>query len=95
MSKMIKINGEYVAVRQGLMERVWELNGVMMVNGFEMNATLYIRGTENEMREYMESDNPFKFGYHCHAVDFNKAKKITNKIYIAPQIDDNKKIGNI
>lgn len=95
MSKMVKINDEYVAVRQGLMERVWELNGLTMVNGFEVNVTLYVRGTENEMREYMESDNPFEFGYHYSAVDFNKAKKITNKIYIAPQIDDGKQIGNI
>lgn len=95
MSKMVKINGEYVAVRQGLMERVWELSGSMVINGFEMNTTLYVRGTENEMRTYMESESPFKFGYHYSAVDFETVKKITNKIYLAPQIDDGKNIGNI
>lgn len=84
MSNVVKLFGEFVPVRGGLMERVWELNGWLHVNGFLVQAKMFVRGTEIEMREYIDTEMP-DFTYSYHAVGFDEAKKITSKVYIAPK----------
>lgn len=91
MNNLVKINGRYVSVRQGLMERVWKLTGSVTMNGFKMETSLYIRGTEIEMREYINSELP-NFNYVYSAVSFDDENKVN--AYLAPQINGHK-IGNI
>ena len=81
----VKIDGKVYPVRNGLMERVWEF--ALDINKFK--TYLYIRGTEQEVVEYVESE--LNYNYHYHAIDEDdvwEIKKLRQKIYIAPQIDE-------
>lgn len=78
--------GYIYPIRNGLLEEVWELK--MEINGF--NTYLYIRGTEQEMREYADSELPYDYSYH--GLSKNEMEEITKlhqQIYIAPKIYDN------
>lgn len=77
-------NGHIYPIRNGLMERVWKL--IIKVNGFE--RYMYIRGTEQEMRGYADSEISDDFSYHAIPKEDEKLiKQLREKIYIAPQIN--------
>ena len=64
-------------------EHVWRVT--YKTNGFEF--ALYIRGTEPEMQDYMESEMGYVGGYVAmtnEEIDF--LKRLRTKIYIAPQL---------
>lgn len=70
--------------RNGQFERVWKLR--VNVNGFD--TFVFCRGTENEMRAYMDDEFPRGFSYHAITdAEYNmvvSALKMT--VYIAPKL---------
>lgn len=76
------MTNEYI-IRNGEIEHVWQYRAI--VNGF--NTYLYIRGTESEMRDYINSEYPNLNGY-THALTNNEIELINKlhlTIYIAPK----------
>jgi len=70
-------------LRKGYAERIWEVR--YKINGFEY--ALYIRGTEPEMQDYLDSEMDFVGRYHALSdkeIDMVKALKIP--IYLAPNL---------
>lgn len=70
-------------MRGGEIEHVWEYR--IVVNGF--NTYLYCRGTETEVREYIEGEYPHEKSWH-HALNDNEVEMLGRlhiTVYIAPQ----------
>lgn len=64
-------------------EQVWHVT--YSINGFEY--ALYIRGTEPEMQDYMESEMGYVGGYSATTKEETSLlKSLNTKIYIAPQL---------
>ena len=63
--------------------RVWKVN--YKINGFQYS--LFIRGTEDEMRKYMDSEMGFVGSYHAiNEMEEKEAKDLGFKIYWAPEL---------
>ena len=72
-------------VRNGQPENVWMVT--YTENGFK--KPLFIRGTEDEFRAYMEYEFGYVGGYHgLTDEEVNAVKKLRLPIYIAPEIND-------
>lgn len=70
-------------VRHNQLEHVWKV--VYENNYFEQ--PIFVRGTEDEMREYMESEFGYVGKYHaCNDQQVDYINKLRLKIYIAPQL---------
>lgn len=72
-------------MRNGELEHVWQFR--IVTNGF--NHYLYVRGTETEVREYIESEYPEAHeSAYRHAVTDEELEMIGRlhmTVYIAPQ----------
>lgn len=71
-------------MRRGEIEHVWEYR--ITDHGF--NAYLYCRGTESEVREYIEKEYPHEHSWH-HALtdaEVEMLGKLHITVYIAPEI---------
>ena len=70
-------------MRNNEIEHVWEYK--IIVHGF--NTYLYCRGTESEVREYIETEYPHEKSWH-HAMSDSEVEmlgKLHITVYIAPQ----------
>lgn len=73
-----------VISRNGYIERVWRIKYIY--NKF--NCYLFIRGTEPEMQNYMESEMPYVGSYKAlEPSDVSMIEELGIEIYIAPQIN--------
>lgn len=73
----------FYIVRHGEIEQVWRFR--IVVNGF--NTYLFVRGTETEAREYVNSEYPHEAGSHV-AMSEKELEAIGElgiTIYIAPR----------
>ena len=73
----------FYIIRNGELEQVWEYQ--IMDHGF--SAYLYCRGTESEVREYLESEYPHEKSRH-HALTEEEAEALGRlhiKIFLAPK----------
>lgn len=73
----------FYIMRNGEIEHVWEYK--IVTNGF--NHYLYCRGTESEVREYIESEFPHDKSWH-HAMTDEEVEMLGRlhiTIYCAPQ----------
>lgn len=74
---------KFFIVRNGEIEHVWEFR--IVKNGF--NTYLYCRGTETEVRDYINSEYPHDKGF-IHAMTDDEVEmlnKLRLTIYIAPK----------
>lgn len=73
----------FYIIRNGEIEHVWEYQ--IMDHGF--SAYLYCRGTESEVREYIESEYPHEKSKH-HALSPEQVELLgclRIKIFVAPR----------
>ena len=69
-------------VRNDQVVQVWQIG--YKINGFDY--ALFVEGTENEVRDYMDSEMGFMGRYSaCTDDEIAAAKKLRFPIYIAPQ----------
>ncbi len=73
----------FYIVRNGELEHVWRFK--IIVNGFD--TYLFVRGTESEVREYIESEYPHSKGYlvAMSDKDLEAIGALGLTIYIAPK----------
>lgn len=70
-------------LRNNYVEQVWRVE--YREKFFQW--VLFIRGTEPEMQEYMESEIGYVGSYHAISdADIDRAKKLGFKIYLAPEL---------
>ena len=80
---MERNNFTYI-MRNGEIEHIWQYR--IIVNGFD--TYLYVRGTESEVRDYIESEYPHDKSWH-HALTEKEVEmigKLCLTVYIAPKL---------
>ena len=78
---------ENYVVRRNQVERVWKINYTK--NGFRW--PIFIRGTEDEMRDYLESEMGYVGSYHALTKQEEDAVyQLQLTVYLAPRfnVDD-------
>lgn len=77
-------NMKKLIVRDGYVEQVWSVR----YSNKMFEQRVFVRGTEPEMREYMESEFGYVGGYYaCSDKELDAIDILKLKVYIAPELD--------